>query len=273
MTQSYEIQNDRAVITLKGPERKSLLQGIITNNVNHLKEGVGVYSALLTPQGKFLFDFFLLEKNEVIYLDCEKETMAQLFGKLMMYRLRSNVEITDQSEKYKIITSVEQLPNFDLSYEDPRNSNMGYRAITEDIPLHLANKGYQARRIALGIPEGSQDFIVDKGTILEGHFEQLNGVDFEKGCYVGQEVTARMKYRGKVKKAMLPVTLSGVAPELGTDILNEKGNKIGNLRSSCDKYAIALFRLKDVTFGQQYTCGDITVTPFKPDWLEGLDDD
>jgi folate-binding protein YgfZ len=273
MTNSFEILEDRAVITLSGPERKSLLQGIITNNVNHLKEGIGVYSALLTPQGKFLFDFFLFEKDEMIYLDCEIESMAQLFGKLLMYRLRSNVEITDQSKKYKVITSPEQLIDFSLHYKDPRHPEMGYRAIAEHVPEVAAQNNYQARRIALGIAEGSKDYIVDKGTILEGHFEQINGVDFEKGCYVGQEVTARMKYRGKVKKAMLPVTLSGTSPENGSEILNEKGNKIGNLRSSCDNNAIALFRLKDVTFGQQYSCGDIMVTPFMPDWLKGIDDD
>lgn len=273
MNDIREILDNRAVITLSGPERKSLLQGIITNNVNHLKDGNGVYSAMLTPQGKFLFDFFLIEQDEVIYLDCEKDCMAQLFGKLLMYRLRSNVEIIDQSEKYKIIASTKRIENTLLTYQDPRHEGMGYRAIVEDASSQTTKGDYQRRRLALGIPEGASDFIVDKSTILEGHFELINGVDFEKGCYVGQEVTARMKYRGTLKKAMLPVTLSGPAPDIGTVITNEKGNKIGELRSNCDKNAIGLFRTKDVVFGQQYGCGDINVTPFKPLWLKESDNE
>lgn len=263
-----ETHKDRAIISLSGPDRKKLLQGIITNNVEHLKNGNGVYASLLTAQGKFLHDFFLTEIEDTIYLDCEAARLADLFRKLLMYRLRSNVEIIDQSKKYAIVTSEQPMPNFDICFQDPRHPSLGYRAIIEDTSLNTSSDEYHVRRIKLGIPEGSHDFIVEKSTILEGHLDQLSGVDFEKGCYVGQEVTARMHYRGKVKKAMLPVTLSGPAPEFGTTITDEKGNKIGDLRSRCGKNAIALFRLQNMEYDKEYTCGDINVTPFKPDWLK-----
>jgi len=269
MNETIVLLESRSIITLSGPERKSLLQGIITNNTEHLDNEQGLYAALLTPQGKYLHDFFLYQREEVIYLDCEKERMPDLFRRLLMYRLRKNVEIIDQSEKYKIVSSNTQLQNQPLSYQDPRSKEMGYRTILETIPQGLKiepEDEYHRRRIALGIAEGSMDYIVDKSLILEGNFELLNGVDFKKGCYVGQEVTARMKYRGKVKKIMLPVTLSGPAPDKGTPITNEKGNKIGDLRSHCDKKAIALLRLGDIKFNQQYSCGDIKITPVKPLW-------
>lgn len=265
MNQPFEVLQDRAIITLSGPERRSLLQGIITNNVSKLDNG-GLYAALLTPQGKFLFDFFLYEVGDCIYLDCEKESMPQLFQKLLMYRLRSNVEIIDRSADFTVISSSEKL-NEDISFIDPRLAEMGYRSIVADIPSGDQDNHYHAQRISLGIPEGSYDFISDKSTILEGHFIALNGVDFEKGCYVGQEVTARMKYRSTLKKMTFPVTLSGPAPQLATVITDEKGNKIGDLRSHCDKNAIALIKLSAIEFGKEYDCSDIKVTPYKPDWM------
>lgn len=263
-----ETHKNRAIITLSGPERKKLLQGIITANINKLENGLSVYGALLTPQGKFLHDFFLYENDDTIYLDCERGRLADLFRRLLMYRLRSNVEITDQSDTYDVVTSTNKLDEYDLSFTDPRHPQMGYRAIVKSSTAPQNENAYHARRIALGIPEGHHDFIADKSTILEGHFEHIHGVDFEKGCYVGQEVTARMKYRGKIKKLMFPVKLSGRAPDFGSDITDENGNKIGNLRSNCDNYAIALFRVEKMNFDHAYDCCGIKVTPFKPDFYK-----
>ncbi|MDG1708631.1 MAG: hypothetical protein P8H03_07700, partial [Emcibacteraceae bacterium] len=195
---------------------------------------------------------------------CEKEALTTFFQKLLMYRLRSNVEILNVSEKYHVLSSNEQQDG--ISFADPRHPEMGFRSIVTDISSSKTSE-YQTRRIKLGIPEGTQDYIADKSTIHEGHFEDLNGVDFEKGCYVGQEVIARMKYRGKIKKQMFPVTLSGSAPEFGTIITDENDNKIGDIRSHSDGVAIALFRIDKMTFNTDYKCSDITVTPYKPDWI------
>lgn len=269
----HEVLEDRAVITLSGQDRKTLLQGIITNNLDLLKDGDGLYSALLTPQGKFLNDFFLFENEETIYLDCEAKSSNDLFRRLMMYRLRSNVEIELTVETYDVITSMQQIVGEPVSFVDPRHSNMGYRIIATKGKYDGSDEPYHERRISLGIPEGTYDFIPDKSTIHEGHFEEINGVDFEKGCYVGQEVIARMKYRGKIKKAMFPVTLSGPAPDFGSEITDEKSNKIGDLRSNCGKNAIALFRLQNLEFGKKYNCCGIKVTPFKSDFYKETDDE
>lgn len=265
MTNKFEILTNRAVITLKGPERHSLLQGIITNNTDELGEDEAIYAALLTPQGKYLYDFFLFEADEIIYLDCEKTVLSELFQKLLMYRLRSNVEIIDQSKKFLVVNS--QIKQEGISFKDPRNSEMGYRSILENIPEGDEIIEYNAKRIKLGIAEGTYDYIPEKSIILEGHFEALNGVDFEKGCYVGQEVIARMKYRGKIKKQMFPVKLNGPAPEFGTDIMDSNGNKIGDIRSHSGDYAIALFRIDKMEMGKSYACGNIQVTPFEPNWI------
>ncbi|MCC3862394.1 YgfZ/GcvT domain-containing protein [Pseudemcibacter aquimaris] len=260
-----ETLKDRGIITLAGPDRHALLRGIITNSVKPLIAGEAIYAALLTPQGKFLHDFFLIEKEGVIYLDCELEGLPKLFQKLLMYRLRSNVEIIDRSADLNVLATSEKSVN-DICFQDPRNPEMGYRSIGEEA-ANETNE-YHSRRIALGIPEGTNDFITDKSTILEGHFEALNGVDFDKGCYVGQEVIARMKYRGKIKKLMYPVKLSGPAPEFGTEITDENGNKIGDIRSNSGDTAIALFRIDKMEMDKPYQCGDITVTPYKPDWMD-----
>lgn len=265
MTKKFEVLVDRAIITLSGPERHSLLQGIITNNTDKLKDSNALYAALLTPQGKFLYDFFMVEIKDTIYLDCEKELMPKLFQRLLMYRLRSNCEIIDQSEKFNVISSHEKLEG--IGFIDPRNTKMGYRTFVETIPEGQEITEYHHKRIKLGIAEGSRDFIPEKSIILEGHFESLHGVDFEKGCYVGQEVIARMKYRGKIKKQMFPVKLSGAAPDFGTDITDDNGNKVGDIRSNAGDHAIALFRIDKMEMGQSYDCGNIQVIPFKPDWI------
>ncbi len=274
MIETFEFIENRAIITLAGPDRKSLLQGIITNDINGLKDDQGLYAALLSPQGKFLHDFFLFEKDDIIYLDCEKARMEDLFRRLLMYRLRSAVEIIDQSAKYNVITSKMQIENAFISFKDPRHDDMGFRAIVEKLPQNLSNdNGYHMRRISLGIAEGTNDFIVDKSTLGEGHFEQIHGLDFNKGCYVGQEVTARMKYRGSLKKALFPVDLAGDTPEFGTPIIDDNDAKVGHIRSSCDHKAIALFALKSLTFNKDYHCGDIKITPYKPNWMEDTDHD
>jgi folate-binding protein YgfZ len=266
-----EILSDRAVITLSGADRRKLLHGIITNSLERLTDAEGLYSALLTPQGKFLHDFFLFEFQNILYLDCQKSRADDLVRRLMMYRLRADVEIK-KHEALNVFTSVNSIDH-KLSYKDPRHEKMGYRAIVENGTFDAADMSYHKRRISLGIPEGTYDFIPEKSTIHEGHFEQINGVDFKKGCYVGQEVIARMKYRGKIKKAMFPVTLSGIAAAFGSEITDKKGNKVGDLRSHCDKNAIVLFRIADMKFGIEYDCCGIKVTPYKPDFYKDLDDE
>ena len=264
--------NDRAILTLTGADSKNLLQGLITNDIGKLSQDVGLYAALLTSQGKYIHDFFITEQGDTLYLDCEKARRTDLFRRLMMYRLRAEVEINDCSEDYYIFSAGESMANALISYADPRCPEMGFRNIVKDqnkVDQHQEKKhDYDLLRLKYGLPDGSRDFDVEKTLILEGNMEELNGVDFNKGCYVGQEVTARMKHRTNLKKRLLPVKIDGELPERGTDILNEAGKKIGDIRSGRDHMAIGYFRLADVAFNRKYSCGDSMVTPWQPPWLK-----
>ncbi len=259
---------DRAVLTLSGTDRKKFLQGLITNNIEKIAENSALYAALLTPQGKYLHDFFISEVDDTLFLDCERDRLPDLLRRLMMYKLRADVEITDCSEKYSVFATANKPTNAVISYPDPRCSEMGYRSI-QMASVGKPDNHYDLLRLKLGLPDGSLDFDVDRTLILEGNLEELNGVDFEKGCYVGQEVTARMKHRASLKKRLLPVILDGALPVRGTEITDENGRKIGDIRSGRDNMAIGYFRLAHIEFDKTYTCGDAYVTPWRPDWLKG----
>ncbi len=261
--------NDRAILTLTGADRKKLLQGLITNDIGKLSQGVGLYAALLTPQGKYLHDFFISEDDDTLYIDCEYKRLADLFRRLMMYKLRADVDIKDCSDNYTIFASFDRLANAVVSFADPRYPEMGYRNIVKG-QNQEKNHDYDLLRLKYGLPNGSRDFDVEKTLILEGNMEELNGVDFDKGCYVGQEVTARMKHRTKLKKRLLPVKIDGSLPERGTDIINDVGKKVGDIRSGQHDMAIGYFRLADVDFNSKYTCGKSIVTPWQPKWLKDV---
>ena len=264
------VLTQRAILTISGPGRKIFLQGLITNNVENITETTALYAALLTPQGKYLHDFFISEMDDVLYLDCERDRRTDLLRRLMMYKLRAEVDITDCADKYTVVATTDSPQDALISYPDPRHREMGFRAILST--PHAANAqddgtAYDNHRLTLGLPDGSQDFDVDRTLILEGNMEQLNGVDFNKGCYVGQEVTARMKHRSNLKKRLLPVTVEGKLPERGTGITDESGKKVGDIRSGSNGRAIGYFRLAQMEFGKTYACGESHIIPWRPDWL------
>lgn len=239
----------------------------MTNNVEKISGKYALYAALLSPQGKYLHDFFVSEANDTLYLDCEKDRLPDLLRRLMMYKLRAEVEITDCSDRYTVLATSHMTGEALVSYPDPRLSEMGFRSI-HGARDDKAGDQYDTLRLGFGLPDGSRDFDVDRTLILEGNMEQLNGVDFDKGCYVGQEVTARMKHRASLKKRLLPVKVDGILPERGTEITNENGKKIGDIRSGRGNMAIGYFRLAHMEFNQTYTCGKAFVTPWRPDWLK-----
>ena len=194
---------DRGVIRLSGKDSKDLLQGLITNDIERLNDDPALYAAILTPQGKYLFDFFITGDGDDLLLDCEASRLADLTRRLMMYRLRAEVEISDISDSNKVYA----LWDSDQGYPDPRHASMGRRLIAENAPQGdaLTRETYEAKRLELGLPDASRDIAVDKNFILEANFKELNGVSFIKGCYVGQELTARMNHRTTVKKRLLPM--------------------------------------------------------------------
>ncbi|MBO6805559.1 folate-binding protein [Thalassospira sp.] len=293
----YALLPDRAVIRVSGPDRVSFLQGLVSNNIETISPEKSGYGALLSPQGKFLFDFFVYHQDEdSLLIECERgengERAAQLFKKLRMYKLRAKAELTDVSDSYDVIAvfgkdalsslSLDATPGATahmadgIKAVDPRLAAMGARVLLPKNALaEMAAIGaeesdvetYHQMRVMLGIPNGSEEMEVDKSILLESGFEELGGVDFKKGCYMGQELTARTKYRGLVRKRLLPVRIDGPAPNTGTPIMN--GDKeAGIIRSVHGEFGLALVRLERVDDDADLRAGDAKVTVSVPDWVQ-----
>jgi len=207
----YTTLSSRGLIHLEGPERHDFLQGLITNDMNMFAPGKALYTCLLTPQGKFLHDFFVSVGDDFTLLECEGGARAQdLFGRLNKYRLRSDVQISvEENVPVYVIFGDQNAPG----YPDPRHPEMGFRSFEK--PKDIEEKPFDewdCHRIRLGIPDGSRDMIPDKSTLDEANIKKWNGVSYEKGCYVGQELTARMKHRGLGKKHLYPIMSSRLSP-------------------------------------------------------------
>lgn len=216
---------NRALIHLEGSERHSFLQGLVTNDMGKLSPTTPLYACLLTPQGKFLYDFFIHEGNGFTLLDCEGgERVESLFKRLNMYRLRADVQISieDNVPVYAVFGK-------DVGLPDPRHEAMGYRSFEKpDLPEDTFET-WDKNRIEHCVPDGSRDLIPEKSTMDEGNMDGLNAISYDKGCYVGQEITARMHYRGLGKRHLQTVDTNAL-PE-GAD-----------LRSSCGDVGIALVK-------------------------------
>ncbi|HET9070207.1 MAG TPA: folate-binding protein [Amaricoccus sp.] len=241
MTEGF-IERDRSVLRVSGPDAREFLQGLVTNDVRKLDEGP-VYAALLSPQGKYLFDFFLVPDGADVLVDVKADRAAALAQRLGMYRLRAKVAIepTDLS----VVVGFGAPP--DGGYADPRHPDLGWRACVADPAAALAGAAAlapdarRARRIALGVPESGIELLPEDSYILEMGFERLNGVDFRKGCYVGQEVTARMKHKTELRKGLVRVRVEGAAPAAGTEI--RAGEKVaGTLFSVAGEEGLAYLR-------------------------------
>ncbi len=229
MTQDpfYTTLPARGRIVLSGPDRAAFLQDLVTQDIRLLTPDALLYSCLLTPQGKFLHDFFILAPDaDTILLDCEGGTRTQdLFKRLTLYRLRKRVELTcgEDAPVYGVFGEA-------LGWPDPRHPEMGFRSYEK--PQTLPESPFcvwDHWRITLGIPDGSRDLVIGQSTLDEGRIEALHGVSYDKGCYVGQELTARMHYRGLGKKHLQRVPLSALPAG-------------AELRSTCGDIGLALVK-------------------------------
>jgi tRNA-modifying protein YgfZ len=296
MSDGYVLLAERGVLAVRGLEAVPFLQGLVSSDLNRITAERAGYGALLTPQGKFLFDFILLRAADELLLDTERARLGQLLQRLTMYRLRSKVELEDVSERWAVAAALGDgvAARFDLpdrpgacrrladgfALVDPRLPQLGVRVLLppdrigptlESLGLaRLEPAAYEQARLTLGVPDGSRDLVVERSTLLESGFEELHGVDFAKGCFVGQELTARMHYRGLVRKRLLPVVLKGPRPEPGTIIrLGER--EAGEMRSSVDGRGLALLRLDRIAEAEQagtpLSAGATEVVPVKPDWV------
>ncbi len=252
------ILNDRAVIAVSGPEAHTFLQGLITNDIAKLTPEHSQYAALLSPQGKILFDFLLFAEGETVLIDCRKDARAALIKRLSLYKLRAKIDIAARDDR---ITVTEQGP------DDPRLAALGSRAIVAaDTETVEGTDAYRDRRWGLGVPEGL-DFGSEKIFAMDGGLDELHAISFTKGCYVGQELTARMKHRGTDRKRLLPVKspladLTTGAPVVAGDI------ELGTVMSSYGNTGYALIRLDRLTEATApVRVGGAEASIIKPDWL------
>ena len=244
MTETAVFLKDRGVARVAGADAASFLQGLLTNDVEKLPEGDVRYAALLSPQGKILFDFLVFRAgpNEFL-LDAPADKVPDLVKRLSMYKLRAQVEVADASAQYAAVAGGEGGP------ADPRNPALGRRALVpraEAPPENPRARGeYDARRIEVGAPQGGLDFAYGDAFPHDANMDLLNGVDFAKGCYVGQEVVSRMKHRGTARRRVARVALDGPAPAPGEAVLDGE-LPVGVLGTAAAGRALAMLRLDRV---------------------------
>lgn len=241
----YTKLENRGLVQIEGEDRFTFLQGLITNDLALLESQPVIYACLLNPQGKFQHDFFISQSEGVYFLECEGGARAQdLYARLNKYKLRSKVQISVEDDMEMFAVFGDGAPR--AGYPDPRHNDMGWRSFEK--PNDMDGKGFDEwdiHRLRLGIPDGSRDMIVDFSTMLECRIDQFHGISFTKGCYVGQELTARMHHRGLAKKHLYAVGFSSTPPEpLST--LSHNGHAIGEMRSSCGNIGIAQIKDSEV---------------------------
>ena len=244
---------DRRVISVTGPDTEKFLQGLVTNDVARLQDGL-VYAALLSPQGKYLADFFLVPWDRAILIDAHASLAQSLLRRLIMYRLRTPVEISET----EIAVTRGTGPAPTGAYADPRHPALGWRAY-DHAAGNDATTDWDALRTQHMIPETNAELFPDESYILEMGFERLNGVDFKKGCYVGQEVTARMKHKTALRKGLARVIVEGQAP-YGTPIL-AAGKPAGTLLTRSGSKALAYLRFDRAGNGMQAADAEVTLDP------------
>ncbi|MDA0664094.1 MAG: folate-binding protein [Proteobacteria bacterium] len=295
MTPRYVLLEDRGILTVGGADRAAFLQGLISNDIARVTDDAAIWAAYLTAQGKYLHDFFIVALDGGYGLDCESARLMDLGQRLSRHKLRAKVDLgIGLAFAVAALFGDGALAALDLPatpgaarnrdggvvYVDPRLAQAGARAVLpvatavttlESLGFTAARpEDYDRMRLELGLSDGSRDMVVEKSILLECNFDELHGVDWEKGCYMGQELTARTKYRGLVKRRLVPVRLDGPAPATGTPI-HAGAKDVGEMRSSRDGRGLAQLRL-EVLSGMSgdaamLRCGDATVIPLIPEWM------
>ncbi|MFT6580113.1 MAG: CAF17-like 4Fe-4S cluster assembly/insertion protein YgfZ [Alphaproteobacteria bacterium] len=292
MKQTSVVLARRGLIKVTGVDRVEFLQGLVSNDIEKVSPARAVWAALLTPQGKYLHDFFVVAIGEAIYLDCEADRLVDLGQRLRRYVLRAQVALDVENDfAVMALFGENAATRLDLPeepgaarmsadggavYVDPRLAAAGARAIapvgtsqfSEEFQVG-STEDYDTMRLSLGLSDGSRDLIVEKSILLESNFDELHGVDWEKGCFMGQELTARTKYRGLVKKRLLPIRIEGDAPKNGAPIL-DGAREIGEIRSTFNGLGMAIIRLdalEKAPESRTLQSDGATITPWKPDWI------
>ena len=287
------ILKDRGIVYISGEDSKDFLQNIVTNDLNKVSNTLSAFSSLLTPQGKYLFDFIIVKHKHGYFLDCEINQIDDLINKLEMYKLNSKIEILNLSnefqvaaisnEKFLTLDNTKNELGFTTNYRDdpflidPRNINLGARVIINLEKLYMSikklglklgdAKKYYEMSHKLGIAQVNTAQLKEKIEGLECNFEELNGIDFKKGCYVGQENTARMKMKNKIRKRLIPIdTKENI--KSGSEI-SFKNESIGKVLIG-GQYPFALIRFDNIDkdyMGKDFSCDGLKIKLLKPTWL------
>ena len=288
------ILEDRGLIYINGEDVKEFLQNIITNNIDIVSENNSCFAGLLSPQGKYLYDFLVIKHKSGYFLDCEKKIIDNLYKQLNLYKLRSKVEILNLSNEFvvaalhkerflEIDSSKDQL-GYTIKYRedniflDPRNTNLGARLIInlEKLYLSLKKLGLEVSDVEeyynhsheLGIPQIDTKYLQNKIFGIECNFEELNGIDFKKGCYVGQENTARIKLKNKLSKRLFPINVINGKLHEGESIYNNE-IEIGKVLIDSD-YPFALIKYLNENFDEKanFKTKEASININKPDWIK-----
>jgi len=255
----------RSVVEVSGEDRVSFLQGLVSNDVAMVTPGVAVWAALLTAQGKWLADFFMFSSERAVLLDCEAGQAADVARRLGRYRLRAKVAIAPVDLAVYAAWAGEP-PATALAAPDPRLPEAGWRLLSPTpLDATVGENDYDRFRIGLGLPDGSRDLDAEKSVLLEAGFGELNGISWTKGCYMGQELTARTRYRGLLKRRLVPVRAASDLPKSGTPILSS-GAEVGVLRSRQSEVGLALVRLD--ALDAALTCDGAPLAVRLPSWLQ-----
>lgn len=259
---------DRGVLEVSGPDRAAFLQGLVSNDVTKAAPGAAVWTALLTPQGKWLADFFVLAVGDAFLLDAERAQVPELAQRLGRFRLRSQVTLRDASEDWHVHAAWGAAPAAgEVVVPDPRLPEAGWRVLSRSLlPGDADAAAHDLHRLALGLPDGSRDMEREKSVLLEAGFDELHGVSWSKGCYMGQELTARTRYRGLVKRRLMPVAVEGRLPARGTPVADAAGAEVGEMRSGRDGLGLAMLRLEALERGP-FRCGDALLVPRILPWM------
>jgi hypothetical protein len=253
----------RALVRVSGPDRLSFLQGLLTNDVENLPVGEARFAALLTPQGKFLFDLFVVAREDDLLLDVPAARREDLIRRLAMYRLRAKAEIGARDGGVWALWDGAAASG---AVADPRLSALGLRVYGDAPGPETAGEGdYDAFRLGLGVPDPERDCEPDRTYPIEADFDLLNGIDFKKGCFVGQETTSRMKRRGQVKNRMLPIAFDGPPPPRGAEVLAGE-LRAGEVLGGREGRAMALLRLDRIE-GVDLTVEGRPVRVERPGWF------
>ena len=288
------ILEDRGILFVQGKDAKEFLQNLITNDIDKVNETNSCFASLLTPQGKYLFDFLVVKHKNGYFLDCEKIQIENLYNQLDLYKLRSKVEILNLSnefvvaalsnEKFLEFEGAKNLSGFTIKYRedpvflDPRKKELGARIIINLEKLYLSLKKldlsasnvdeYYKFSHETGIAQKDTDQLKNKIFGIECNFEELNGIDFKKGCYVGQENTARIKLKDKLSKKLLPIEIVEGSIKVDDKISVNK-SELGKILIS-EKYPFGLIKFKDENFdfNKKLNCGSALIKILRPEWLK-----